>query len=61
MAVVIRDGEGQTLEAGEAIPTAEGSPWWTYTTQAQVTMSPSPPVEAWAQDLPGNTSALTVV
>jgi hypothetical protein len=58
--VVIRDGEGKMLESGEAVPTAEGSLWWTYTTQAQVTMSSTPTVEATAQDLPGNTSTLTV-
>ena len=58
--VVIRDAEGKALETGEAAPTAEGSPWWTYTTQTQVTMSPSPTVEATAQDLPGNTDTLTV-
>ena len=37
VAVVIPDIEAETLEAGEAVLTAEGSPWWTYTTQTQAT------------------------
>ena len=58
--VVIRDGEGQALVPSEAAPTAEGSPWWIYATQSQVTMTPTPTVEATAENLPGNTDTLTV-
>jgi hypothetical protein len=52
--VVIRDANEKVLEMGTAVQSEEGSVWWTYTTQALVTMTPFPSVEAIAQDLPGN-------
>jgi len=58
--VAIRAAEGKTLEAGEAVPSAGGSPWWTYTTQARVTLTATPTVAGTAQDLPGNTDTLVV-
>jgi hypothetical protein len=58
--VVIRDANNNVLEAGEAVPSEEGSVWWNYTTQSMVTMRPFPTVEATAQDLPGNTNLFSI-
>jgi hypothetical protein len=58
--LVIRDAGGNILESGEAVQSAPGSPWWTYTTQTRVPMTPFPTVQAIAQDLPGNSHSFTV-
>ena len=60
VAVVIRDANEKILEMGAAVQSEEGSVWWTYTTQALVTMTPFPTVEAIAQDLPGNTNSFII-
>ena len=60
VAVVIRDANEKILEMGAAVQSEEGSVWWTYTTQALVTMTPFPAVEAIAQDLPGNTDSFII-
>jgi hypothetical protein len=54
VAVVIRDAQGNMLEAGEAVRSEAGSAWWAYTTRSLVPMTPFPGVEAIAWDLPGN-------
>jgi len=58
--LVIRDAAEKVLEAGEAVQAEEGSVWWNYTTQSQVTMSPFPIVEAIARDLPGNIDSFAI-
>jgi len=58
--VVIRDAQQNVLETGEAVQSEAGSPWWQYTTQSLVTMTPFPTVEAIAQDLPGNTNSYCI-
>jgi hypothetical protein len=58
--VVIRDAKENVLEAGDATQTQEGSPWWKYTTQSQIRMTPFPIVEVTAQDLPGNTDSFAI-
>jgi ABC-type uncharacterized transport system YnjBCD substrate-binding protein len=60
VAVVIRDANEEILEMGAAVQSEEGTVWWTYTTQALVTMTPFPTVEAIAQDLPGNTDSFII-
>jgi hypothetical protein len=54
VSVVIRDGNDQILEIGEAVQSEAGSAWWSYTTRSRVKMKPFPIVEAIAQDLAGN-------
>jgi hypothetical protein len=54
VAIVIRDAQGNILEAGEAVRSETGSAWWAYTTRSPVPMTPFPGVEAIAWDLPGN-------
>jgi hypothetical protein len=58
--VEIRDAQENVLESGEAVRSKPGSAWWHYTTQALVTMTPFPIVEATAQDLPGNTASFVI-
>ena len=58
--VVIRDSNENVLENGEAVPSAEDSAWWNYTTQSQIKMTPFPTVEATAEDLPGNTDSFAI-
>jgi ABC-type uncharacterized transport system YnjBCD substrate-binding protein len=60
VAVIIRDANEKILEMGAAVQSEEGSVWWTYTTQALVTMTPFPSVEAIAQDFPGNTDSFVI-
>jgi hypothetical protein len=58
--LVIRDANGNILEAGEAVQAEEDSPWWHYKTQLLVAMTPFPRIEAIAQDLPGNTDSFSI-
>ena len=58
--VVIRDAQKNFLEMGEAVRSEAGSPWWNYTTQTCVNMSPFPTVAAIIQDLPGNRDAFVI-
>ncbi|HSL44515.1 MAG TPA: hypothetical protein VK897_13850 [Anaerolineales bacterium] len=58
--VVIRDPQRNFLEMGEAVQTEDGGPWWHYTTQTRVAMSPFPTVAAIIQDLPGNRDAFVI-
>jgi hypothetical protein len=58
--VVIRDPQRNFLEMGEAVKPEGGGPWWSYTTQTQVNMSPFPVVAAIVQDLPGNRDAFVI-
>jgi len=58
--VMIRDANGNILEAGEAVQAEERSPWWNYTSQALSMMTPFPIVEATAQDLPGNKDSFSI-
>jgi hypothetical protein len=60
VAVVIRDTEGNILEAGEAVRSETGSAWWIYTTRSLVPMTPFPSVEAIAWDLPANRDSFLV-
>jgi hypothetical protein len=57
---VIRDLNENVLETGEAVPSAEDSSWWNYTTQSEIDMMPFPILEATAQDLPGNTDSFAI-
>lgn len=52
--LILRDTEGKMLEMGDAVPSQAGSPWWNYTTQSTVALTPFPSVQAIALDLPGN-------
>ena len=58
--VVIRDPQKNFLEMGEAVRSEAGGPWWNYTTQTRVAMSPFPTVAAIIQDLPGNRDAFVI-
>jgi len=58
--IVIRDADGNVLEAGEAVRSKAGSAWWNYTTQSLIKMTPFPTVEATAQDLPGNMDSFVI-
>lgn len=58
--VILRDAEGKVLETGEAVQAEADSAWWNYTTQTQISMEPFPTVQAIAQDLPGNSTSLTI-
>jgi hypothetical protein len=60
LAVVIRDAQGNVLEAGEAVRSEAGSAWWAYTTRSLVPMTPFPCVEAIAWDLPGNRDSFLI-
>lgn len=60
VSVVIRDINENVLEAGEAIPSAPGSPWWRYTTKSYIAMEPFPLVEATARDLAGNPDSFVI-
>jgi hypothetical protein len=57
---MIRDGEENLLEMGEAVQEAAGSSWWKYTTRSSITMEPFPSVEATARDLPGNQDSFVI-
>ena len=58
--VMIRDGEGNVLEAGEAVQMEAGSAWWHYTTTTTVALTPFPNVKAVARDMPGNSASFTI-
>jgi hypothetical protein len=58
--LVIRDGQGNVLEAGDAAQLKAGSPWWNYTTRSLVLMTPFPSVQAIAFDLAGNRDSFTI-
>jgi hypothetical protein len=58
--VIIRDTAENVLEAGLAVRSESGSPWWNYATQSFIKMTPFPIVEAIAQDLPGNSDAFVI-
>lgn len=60
VAVVIRDAQGNLLEAGEAVRSEAGSAWWVYTTRSLVPLTPFPSVEAIAWDLPGNRDSFLI-
>lgn len=60
VALVIRDAQGDVLEAGDAAQLGAGSSWWNYTTQSLALMTPFPSVQAIAFDLPGNRNSFTV-
>ena len=60
VSLVIRDAEENVLESGEAVQSKAGSPWWNYTTQSVVKMTPFPIVEAIAQDLAGNSDTFVI-
>lgn len=58
--VVIRDGQGDVIEMGEAEQSSVDPAWWIYTTRGMVSPSHSPGVEAIAQNVAGNRDSLTV-
>lgn len=60
VALVIRDGQGNLLEMGDAVQLKAGSSWWNYTTRSTVPMTPFPSVQAIAFDLPGNRNSFTI-
>lgn len=54
--VIIDNADGTIYEQGEAVQ-SDGL-WWSYTTQSQVSQTPTSRIVATAQELPGNTSDL---
>ena len=60
VSVLIRDEEGNVLEAGEAVQMEAGSAWWHYTTTTSVSLTPFPSVKAVARDMPGNSASFTI-
>ncbi len=60
VSVVIRDGDGKVLEAGEAAPSKTGSAWWKYTAKACIVKTSSLRLKATAWDLAGNCDALII-
>ena len=58
--VIIRNAKGEVLEMGEAVQAKEGSPWWNYTTQNSVLLTPFPTIQAIAFDLPGNRDSFII-
>ncbi|HMB22906.1 MAG: hypothetical protein ACM33V_09020 [Chloroflexota bacterium] len=60
VSVVIRDPQGNVVEAGEAVQSRPGNAWWKYTTQDCADMQPFPTVEVTARDLAGNQGSFTI-
>lgn len=60
VSVVIRDSQGNVLEAGEAVQSRPSSPWWKYITQDCADMQPFPTVEVTARDLAGNQGSFKI-
>lgn len=59
--VAIRDPRGRILEAGQAVQSPDGGPWWHYTTRSRIALEPFPVVEAAARDLPGHSDMFTII